>query len=184
MQKILILIFCCFLSLTAKAQLNGQACPVKPGVIGRADWTRQDFTMYLALKQAVEPNGSLIRSPFYARETMYGNQNVNILDLPNTTWRDCLPEDGWVLVQKDFGAPGKFINHPYLILYNRFSGLLRIFLLVGQEDASLFSRATITLTHGQGRFRTATLDLYSGKNYRNPLNEIPFLNSRIEQLLL
>jgi hypothetical protein len=40
---------------------------------------------------------------------------------------DNRPEDGWVLLNRNFGRPNSQIALPYLILYNKYQGILRLF---------------------------------------------------------
>ena len=143
----------CMCSITTANAQYTPLCPVKaeiplqPGQrANREWWMDKEFRIFLKKYAEQNPDGEIVTSPFHASESNNGNQNVNILDLPNTIWRDNAPADGWELVQYDFGKPDKRVAHAYLVLYNRFSAILRIFLLVGEEEASLFSKATVGLT--------------------------------------
>jgi hypothetical protein len=58
---------------------------------------------------------------------------------------DIMPQDGWVCVKKDFGAPpdpsrpgflGKGVADPYFVLYNRYTGIMRIFLFKQKAGSS------------------------------------------------
>jgi hypothetical protein len=40
---------------------------------------------------------------------------------------DIYPEDGWVLVARDFGTETHEVTLPYFILYNKYRGILRLF---------------------------------------------------------
>ena len=57
---------------------------------------------------------------------------------------DIHPEDGWELLIKDFGSPnpdgkaagGKRVKNPFFILYNKFTGRMKIYIvLMGQVDS-------------------------------------------------
>ena len=44
--------------------------------------------------------------------------------------KDFEPEDGWVLLARNFGSSNNYLKYPYFILYNRHTGLLRVFVLL------------------------------------------------------
>ncbi len=48
---------------------------------------------------------------------------------PNNGIPDALPEDGWMLVMRDFGTPTSAPSFPYFALYNKYRGILRLFIL-------------------------------------------------------
>lgn len=60
---------------------------------------------------------------------------------------DHRPEDGWMLVFRNFGSPGVQINPPYFVLYNRYQGLLRFFIFVPPRGES-FTKFAIELSFG------------------------------------
>ena len=41
---------------------------------------------------------------------------------------DYSPTEGWVLLKKDFGCSGGGIDYPYFILYNKYRGVIRLFM--------------------------------------------------------
>jgi hypothetical protein len=59
------------------------------------------------------------QSPWFAANQNNRNINVFRTEVP----KDYEPADGWVLIQRDFGTTSNPVNHPYLVLYNRFSGI-------------------------------------------------------------
>jgi len=98
------------------------------------------------------------------------NTNDNVLDFRYQTVKDYEPADGWVLVQRDFGASNRLINHPYFILYNKYSGILRIFVLIS-ETISNYNKATIILKYSNSSYRSAILEHHSGEKYSNVTKE-------------
>lgn len=72
---------------------------------------------------------------------------------------DYTPRNGWVLIYKDFGCSGG-LNNPYFILYNKYRGKLRLFMLLYNQNFGNGGIATIRwangnkttalLTHGPG----------------------------------
>ena len=141
----------------------GQTCPVN-SVPATWDWRGSgDYTFYL-YGSRYNPVGGVVRkkSPWFDTNT---NENV-------ATFRDQNPKDyessgGWVLVQQDFGAPGRFINHPYFILYNKYTGILRIFVAISETVAG-YNQAAISLKYADDTRRTAVLGFYSDEDYIYP----------------
>ena len=104
-----------------------------------------------------------VEMPFF-RTTIPNVNNPNLLLYAinpfNTDNLDISPEDGWELVQYDFG--GKFVktglaaksneinNYPHFIIYNRYNSKLRIFFLV--PNAETFNGAYIRAIFGDKRF--------------------------------
>jgi len=75
---------------------------------------------------------------------------------------DYEPEDGWVLVARNFGSEKNYLKNPYFILYNKHTGLLRVFVLLSLlEDHTTgsislsfdpaLSNTTALLTHASNR---------------------------------
>lgn len=69
-----------------------------------------------------------IENPYFAEEN---KQNIDFLydQLPEN--RDYHPEDGWELLIQDLGlnmnGSISSISHPYIVLYNKFTGIVRVF---------------------------------------------------------
>ena len=47
-----------------------------------------------------------------------------------TEYADYEPEDGWVLLFKDFGSQRLPVKMPYMVLYNKYTGIMRAFIFV------------------------------------------------------
>lgn len=94
---------------------------------------------------------------------------------------DYTPRNGWVLIYKDFGCSGG-INNPYFILYNKYRGKLRLFMLLYKQNfgnggiATLRwangNKTTALLTHGSGISR-ANLNYHKG----NPISTDVFTST-------
>lgn len=71
------------------------------------------------------------------------------------TSQDKYPQDGWELIKYDMGftsagiPSGASVDYPYLVLYNRFTGILRVFIAFSETN-STFSVAEIALLFGGG----------------------------------
>jgi hypothetical protein len=164
-----------FCALVSHAQTVAPHCPPQPNGADNWDWRQPNFNFYLAGANYTGPNSPngefTMESPFQPIDR--NNNNINKFQVQSL--KDFEPEAGWVLVQRDFGTASKRINHPYFILYNKYSGILRIFVAIstaiGQND-----RALITLKYAEGR-RSAILELLSPNNHVNALtdfdNQVP-----------
>lgn len=68
-------------------------------------------------------------------------------------------DDGWELIKKDFGfeSGGTEVNNPHLILYNKYRGLLRVFIARG--DQAFFNGAILRIKfHDLSPMQTSLLD--------------------------
>ena len=66
-----------------------------------------------------QPNVNL---PYFSSS---GPTKIFHSDIPGV--RDIAPQDGWVLLFRDFGTPTRPAEPPRIILYNRYRGILRLF---------------------------------------------------------
>ncbi len=120
------------------------------------DWRGStDYTFYLYGARYSSLGGVVKKkSPWFDTNT---NENVSAFRYENP--KNYEPNQGWILIQRDFGAPGRFINHPYFILYNRYAGILRIFVAITETVAG-YNKAAISLGYAKGRKRTAILGFH------------------------
>ena len=125
------------------------------------DWRGStDYTFYLYGSRYLNSGGVVKKkSPWYDTNT---NENVSAFRYENP--KNYEPNQGWILIQRDFGAPGRFINHPYFILYNRYAGILRVFVAITETVAG-YNKAAISLGYAKGRKRTAILGFHDGTGH-------------------
>ena len=98
--------------LTSQAQAQGE-CNRVPNW----DWTQDvTYNMYTTSQGTI----SNVRLPYFD----YGQPAA---ELNKGALTDIYPEDGWVLVFRDFGLPACPTAVPLFVLYNKFSGTLRLF---------------------------------------------------------
>lgn len=79
------------------------------------DWTvNQRYTLYT-------PSGSIpnVPLPYFSAD---GPVRATVTPL------DVRPQDGWTLLYRDFGTPSASVSTPRFILYNKYTGTLRLFL--------------------------------------------------------
>lgn len=153
-----------------------------PEEVGAWDWRGDGDYIFVNGIQNNQPVFTLTKSPWFVNETSNLNTNPFKLQFP----KDYEPANGWVLVQRDFGktSPLMAVDYPYFVLYNKFSGILRIFVAITQ-NISGYNAAVITLTYvnGQGQIgplvRTAILENHTINPFRSALddfdNQVPVI---------
>lgn len=137
----------------------------RSAMINHFRWTNQNFTW----RTAVHPTVTAIASPFFQPF----NSNVGNLIAPlDTLQREFRPEDGWELIKMDLGyyADGTPIptgtTNPSVILYNKYTGILRVFVARGELFESA-NRALIRIGFPtspilSGAIQTSAFDLSLG----------------------
>ena len=84
---------------------------------------------------------------------------------------DNKPEDGWILVRRDFGTPTRQISLPFFILYNKYQGIIRIFVWTKMSPA--FSSGAIRLSADNSSSATVALTYLDNVAWgRNDLNKV------------
>ena len=121
------------------------------------NWTAQNFTIYTNAMGT-----TTIQSPFYL--TTLNNPNVN--EFSKYADKDFLTSEGWELWKHDFGTPTARTDVPFFVLYNRHTGLMRVFIafanLLGQNNA-----ISIQLKYKDNAHRSALLENYNNDDARN-----------------
>ncbi|BAV04384.1 hypothetical protein FLA_0372 [Filimonas lacunae] len=143
------------------------------------DWTTETYTIYT---NSLGPR--TVQSPYFSS----GLTNPNTVEFSQYTLKDFANADGWELIQYDFGNPTVGTDFPYLILYNKRTGLLRVFVafanLLNQNNA-----ITIELKYVDNESRSAVLENFSGtgrhatENFNNNVAPIGINNFYLNQIL-
>ncbi len=124
-----------------------------PTKINRFDWRKKRYAFNY--NNLTIPLDSLL-SPFYS------SQNIQVSSLYKI--KDMKPEDGWELLTQEFGYDDNgnkkrdAVKFPFLVLYNKYTGLMRMFAAFKQSDLIVFggfNSANIKLE--MGIFRTSLL---------------------------
>ncbi len=118
-------------------------------------WTNRSYRFYYYKDGAILhtlPNYD--RLPYYTQSHTTSSNNL----IPDT-----FPADGWMLVKRDFGTPTAAPALPYFILYNKYRGILRVFMLntwgfdnFNQFSTTLGFNAPATQTQYHGALLTFT----------------------------
>ncbi|PKV52272.1 putative secreted protein (Por secretion system target) [Aquimarina sp. MAR_2010_214] len=107
------------------------------------DWREKTYIMRYKVDGEVRTERAL--SPFYGiGEKFAGISAKHLADGTYVGGEDYSPLDGWELIKMDFGYDEKnqpkpdiyLLNEPYMILYNRFSGKLRVFIYIKNDTTS------------------------------------------------
>lgn len=140
------------------------------------DWTAENYYFYL------DNGSSVVTQPTTTKSPWFTENNPNVAGFySNTKFQDNKPEDGWELVKHKFGTPndpannvyGQPTQNPYLVLYNKYTGVIRVFVLVTHTSNS-YQQATINLyflqsNGGQPNYRSAIMEHLSKNSYMNAL---------------
>jgi hypothetical protein len=145
--------------------------PSKTNTNGRIlNWMDDEFDVNCMF---FHPSFKKIESPF----KQYHNPVVN--NFINN--KDNKPEDGWELIRRQFGYDDDGLidtdeNNPYIILYNRFLGLLRVFTIVANNKSDYFyGKIKMRFIPGYEHVTTSLLDLGISDSIKpfRALNDFP-----------
>ncbi len=133
--------------------------PVAPlQTVNNFDWSANFFTIYEDVGGTVTPKQ--LQSPFWENTSGLANE-PNIDHFRNKFFNngfyanptqaiesvDIWPEDGWELLYKDFGdATSAYTDNPSFSLYNRYTGILRLFYYVENLGSTASKTARISIT--------------------------------------
>ena len=92
------------------------------------------------------------------------------------TSQDYTKSRGWVLLRRDFGCLNT-TNYPYFVLYNRFTGIIRVFFWL--SDNQLYSRFVVTLSNNNGNSALASFANQYPSNYDKYLTNSTLGNNDI-----
>lgn len=128
----------------------------RPSMLNNFDWLKQKYKLNTI---AASPGNDSIWSPIYQPD----NTIIDHLRLS----LDMKPQDGWELLRREMGynQDGTPSNpkpeNPYIVMYNKYSSILRIFYARG--SSAPFTSARITLKFAEGSpAQSSLLDLSEG----------------------
>ncbi|GGE55335.1 hypothetical protein EV200_102674 [Pedobacter psychrotolerans] len=107
-----------------------------PNLDASWDWTQHSWTAYF--NNADGSVGSVTTlNPFIdGAQKVYGNVDVSKADM--------YPANGWMLVSRDFGTPTEANAYPFLLLYNKYRGVLRVCVLRTYDVLSSYQQITLS----------------------------------------
>jgi len=129
-----------------------------PSMINNFNWMARK---YLTNAQGATPGNDSIFNPVYQPD----NSIIDNLRLA----LDMKPTDGWELIRRQFGfLQNGSLQNPkpeqlYIVMYNKYSSVLRIFYARGGTNLPAFSSAKVTLQFAEfSQYQTSLLDLSDG----------------------
>ena len=95
----------------------------------KLDWMQLQYEWWTEGTLNTPPDNCFVDNPYW---TTSNDDNMDDIFSTNPLLHDNKPEDGWELIVFNFGIridteQVKNISHPYIILYNKHSGVQRIF---------------------------------------------------------
>ncbi|WP_299714300.1 T9SS type A sorting domain-containing protein [uncultured Tenacibaculum sp.] len=154
------------------------------------DWRQEYYSM--AYDAAGIPTAVNVKSPFYSNElNLRPISSKFSVDGTYQGGEDFSSIDGWEFVQMDFGydklgnQKSELRGEPYFVLYNRFTGKLRVFLYVYNGTIANFLKVSIsdkqTATYS-GQYHQPRLwaSYLQGKALDNPFLGAPEYSKYIE----
>ncbi len=109
--------------------------PGDPNLDPNWNWENSAWNIRFSnINGSVSPPVSTI-NPFF-NDPIYGNGDPNKMDMRAA--------DGWMLVARDFGTPTAASRIPYIILYNRYRGLLRVCAFKTSEINESYQSTTLS----------------------------------------
>ena len=146
----ILIVFQCFTSLKSQCldsddKASNDAVNIKTpfgSTVNNFNW--RDERYYFYLLNPVTNQSSLVDklSPYF---WLQGSPNITHLQAQPTLEKDFQPSDGWELVQYYFGQSVDAKKVPYLVLYNRLEGMLRVFCYVPAGFGYNYNAARIDL---------------------------------------
>ena len=113
--------------------------PGDPNLDATWDWTQHSWTAYF--NNADGSVGSVTTlNPFIdGSQKIYGNVDVSKADM--------YPAGGWMLVSRDFGTPTEANAYPFVLLYNKYRGILRVCILRTYDVQSSYQQITLSFAN-------------------------------------
>jgi hypothetical protein len=112
--------------------------PIPPNIpnVPKCNWLEDNFVWWAPGTMNTPIDNCQFESPFF---TLSNDENLNGLYDGNPLLRDNRPEDGWELIVFNFGIRIDTdvvtnVSHPYLVLYNKHRGILRVFYYLSEPN--------------------------------------------------
>ncbi|WDF68839.1 hypothetical protein PQ465_00300 [Sphingobacterium oryzagri] len=103
------------------------------------DWTESSWTTYFRNSSGFIGTVTTLNPFIDGGQKIFGNVN--------TTNADMYASQGWTLVSRDFGTPSDANSYPFIMLYNKYRGIVRVCIL--RTNDVLSSHQEITLSFAQ-----------------------------------
>ncbi len=124
-----------------KTDPNNYENPNDPNQERKWNWMEEPNYTYYRKDFGTLGIATTLINPFYDQ-----NPSLNTIDFVNQDYKDFQPLDGWELLYKKFGSPAQGVSYPFFVLYNRFSGKMRIFVNIVNSSEFTFNNCEIALS--------------------------------------
>jgi hypothetical protein len=124
-----------------KTDPNNYTNPNDPNQERKWNWMEEPNYTYYRKDFGTLGIATILVNPFYDQ-----SPTLNTIDFVNQDYKDFQPADGWELLYKKFGSPAQGISYPFFILYNRYSGKIRIFVNIVNSSEFTFNNCEIALS--------------------------------------
>lgn len=139
------------------------------------DWTiPENWKVYFP--ENLLPDGTYIGVTNYPFVDTEMNRDFRII-LDNN---DLSPDDGWVLLQKNLGCEVFATAKPYVIFYNYYRGLIRVFALHTYDESSTYGLMTVDWGGGNRSSALTYSNIYSRANDNYPSYNDDMVMQQIE----
>lgn len=99
------------------------------------DWTQNKWTTYFRNSSGSIGTVTTLNPFIDGSQKVYGNVNVSKADMS--------PAQGWMLVSRDFGTTTDANSYPFIMLYNKYRGILRICILRTNDVLSSYQEISL-----------------------------------------
>ena len=114
---------------------NRPLLPGDPNLDPNWNWESSAWIVHFSNIDGTISSPINIVNPFF-NDLIYGNADPSKIDMRAA--------DGWMLVARDFGTPASAPRIPYILLYNRYRGLLRVCAFKTLEIGESFQSTTLS----------------------------------------
>lgn len=99
------------------------------------DWTQNKWTTYFRNSSGSIGTVTTLNPFIDGSQKVYGNVNIGKADMT--------PAQGWMLVSRDFGTTTDANSYPFIILYNKYRGILRVCILRTNDVLSSYQEISL-----------------------------------------
>jgi len=124
------------LKLNTKEMSTRPLPPGDPNLDSTWDFTQQNWLVYFNNSNGTVGSVSTLNPFLDASQKVFGNVN--------STNADIYPAKGWTLVARDFGTPLVANAYPFIVLYNKYRGVLRVCMLRTYDVLSSYQQISLS----------------------------------------
>lgn len=151
-----------------------------PNLDANWDWTNQTWNVYFNNANGTIGSVSTLNPFTDGTQKIFGNTNVSQADM--------YPAQGWMLVARDFGTPTGANAYPFILLYNKHRGVLRVAILRTYDVLSSFQQITLSFATTASypklfKFASTVPDM-AGANANNQFTQSALTYAGVQQWMI